>query len=327
MSDQRLGADVTGVELNPGRMCNNRCVFCMSGYERDEHNPWAEWGLFKDEIRAWYGKGKRAIGFLGGEPTVYPHIVESVAYAKALGYQRIAICTNGMRLADPAFARELVEAGATRFTVSVHSHRPEIEEALVGVPGILEKKIQAIRNLVELRDEGSLPDNVSLNPVFCRLNMDTFEEFLRYFQGLGVDDVRLNFIWPQARVRGDRGVVPRFAEAVPRMLALVAANERGIGMRLSFGGIPFCALPAFVRSRPALVALFDEGGNDVERENAFVHGGTGQVDRFDWLETETGDFKVRPEEICSGCSLRARCQGVYASYLELYGREELGALS
>ena len=30
------------VEIHLGTLCNNRCVFCMSGMERDHKEPWAE---------------------------------------------------------------------------------------------------------------------------------------------------------------------------------------------------------------------------------------------------------------------------------------------
>ena len=74
------------VEIHLGTLCNNLCPFCMSGYSRDKKDPWASFERVRAELRHFREKGCRAVGFLGGEPTVYPRIVEAVACAKSLGY-------------------------------------------------------------------------------------------------------------------------------------------------------------------------------------------------------------------------------------------------
>ena len=51
------------------------------------------------------------MGFLGGEPTIYPHIVEAVAYARSVGFTRVTIATNSTQLRRPAFADQLIAAG------------------------------------------------------------------------------------------------------------------------------------------------------------------------------------------------------------------------
>ncbi|HXS99705.1 MAG TPA: radical SAM protein, partial [Elusimicrobiota bacterium] len=234
------------VEINPGRLCNNKCVFCMSGEERDDHEPWADPARMKAEISARYAEGARSLGFLGGEPTMYPHILDCMAHARDLGYQRIALCTNGMRLADPPFLAAALEAGLSRVTMSLHSHVPEIEERLVGVPGILAKKLAALRGLLEARGRGAMVHGVSLNPVLCRPNAPRIEEYVRFFQAMGIGDIRFNYIWPESRVSNDKTVVPRFADVIPHVLRLILVNEKTLKMRLSFGGVPLCVLPPVV---------------------------------------------------------------------------------
>jgi MoaA/NifB/PqqE/SkfB family radical SAM enzyme len=212
------------IEVHLGTRCNSRCIFCMSSVNRDAREPWAIPRRVKEELRHFYAQGCRAAGFLGGEPTVYPRIVDCVAYARNLGYAKILICTNGMRLADPDFCRRLVEAGVTRVTVSVHSHKAAIEDRLImRVPGALARKVRAVRNLVGLRDRGLLPGNISLNPVLCRPTLRGMEGFVRFFGGLGIDDVRFNYIWPHGEVREDPAWTPSFREAMPEVVKLLIA--------------------------------------------------------------------------------------------------------
>ena len=81
--NKKASGVLKNAEINPGRICNNRCLFCMSGAERDRgrRRCWAEPKKIFSEIKRHYRNGCRSIGFLGGEPTVYPHILDSVRFA------------------------------------------------------------------------------------------------------------------------------------------------------------------------------------------------------------------------------------------------------
>ncbi len=316
------GLRLKNVEINPGRLCNNKCIFCMSGVDRDTHEPWADPARMKAEIKLRYEEGARSLGFLGGEPTAYPHIVECMRYARELGYVRVALCTNGARLANPAFVDECLAAGLTRVTVSVHSHLASIEEFLVRVPGILDRKVAALRHLVERQKRGLLPDGLSVNPVLCRQNAPHMEEFVRFFMDVGVRDFRFNFIWPEADVQNDKTVVPRFADVMPRIAALILENERELKTRVSFGAVPYCVLPeAFQKRWPLLAKYFYEEGNDLPTEVSFLKPDKdGRVDRFDWHEKGHESYRAKLDS-CRRCSLNDRCMGIYRSYLDLYGAE------
>ena len=85
------------VEINIGKACNNRCVFCLDGLPKREDRSYMDFGLMQSEITRWYDAGHRSIGFLGGEPTTYPKIIQSVAYARQMGFTRIAISTPSAR--------------------------------------------------------------------------------------------------------------------------------------------------------------------------------------------------------------------------------------
>ncbi|MBI3566125.1 MAG: radical SAM protein, partial [Elusimicrobia bacterium] len=174
-----MSEDGRRVEVHLGTLCNNRCVFCMSGVERDAKEPWADFSRVEEELRHFRAAGCRSAGFLGGEPTVYPRILDAIARARELGYERVALCTNGTRLSDAGFVADLVAAGLTRVTVSVHSHRPEIEDGLITlVPGNLARKVAGLKNLLAWRRKGALAGGVALNPVLCRPTLGDIEEYL-----------------------------------------------------------------------------------------------------------------------------------------------------
>src|ERR1700691_4185783 len=105
--------------------CNLRCVYCM---------PQA--GLFflpKDELltfdeitrlaRAGKGLGVSALRITGGEPLVRKGLASLVERLAAVGFEDLAMTTNGTALAS--VARELAAAGLRRVNVSCDSLRPE----------------------------------------------------------------------------------------------------------------------------------------------------------------------------------------------------------
>ncbi len=318
------------VEIHLGTLCNNRCVFCMSSMNRDQKEPWASAERVQEELRHFHKAGCRAAGFLGGEPTAYPRIIESIAYAKSLGYERIALCTNGTRLSDPAFCRALVEAGLTRVTVSVHSHRAEIEDGLITlVPGNLARKVAGLKNLAALRAQGYFPDSVSLNPVLCRPTLKDMEAYLAFFGELGYCDVRFNYIWPQGKVQHDRSWTPSLREAMPEIVRIMLVNERRLGKRLSFGGLPRCALSHAGLSGRLLDHLadkyLDEALLDPANDVSMATKKGPMEERFVWQQVKRDVLKTQGPQ-CAGCRQQPRCEGVWASYAELYGLAELRPL-
>jgi MoaA/NifB/PqqE/SkfB family radical SAM enzyme len=325
------GEEPRRVEIHLGTLCNNRCAFCMSSMNRDGHEPWAELERVKEELRHFRAGGCRSAGFLGGEPTVYPGIVESIAYAKSLGYDRISLCTNGTRLSDPAFCGALAKAGLTRVTLSVHSHRAEVEDGVMtGVPGNLARKLAGIRNLLALRAEGRLPGNIALNPVLCRPNLDEMEDYIAFFSSRGLDDIRFNYIWPQGEARGDRRWIPSFEEAMPKILRVMLRSEKRPRGHLTFGGIPKCALLLAGVKGPLLEHLaakyLDEAGFDPDNDVSMATRGGPMPDRFVWQEKKKETLKAKGPE-CARCAHRARCEGVWGSYADLYGFGELTPLA
>jgi MoaA/NifB/PqqE/SkfB family radical SAM enzyme len=299
----------------------------MSADRRDKHEPWATLERIKAELRHFRKKGCAMVGFLGGEPTAHPRILEAVAHARKLGYEKIALCTNGTRLSDPGFCRKLVDAGVTRVTVSIHSHLAKVEDALTRVPGNHARKVLGIANMAALRKAGRLPDNISLNPVFSRRNMRHLKEYVLFFADLGVDDIRFNFIWPHGEVPSDRTWIPSYREAMPHAVRLMLLAEKGrIRSHITFGAVPKCMLRLARVSGKLLEHLgaryLDEAAYDPSNDVSMANEEGRPQDRFVWQEIKRDVFKTMSPR-CRECRFYAGCDGVWKSYAELYGLGEL----
>lgn len=137
------------IELKLGLVCNNFCKFCMND-EPLKKRRFVPFEILRQELCDFYKKSYRIVGFLGGEPTLYPKLIEITELASKIGYQGIYLVSNGRRYADKNFLEKLIKAGITRYYVSIHSHKAEIEDFLTSVKGSFQEKIKGISNLVFL---------------------------------------------------------------------------------------------------------------------------------------------------------------------------------
>jgi len=87
------------------------------------------------------------VQFSGGEPTISPIFLESVAYAKQVGYFSVQAATNGIRFAqDPGFAKEARAAGM-RIAYLQFDGVGEDANAHRKVQNLFDVKLRAIENL------------------------------------------------------------------------------------------------------------------------------------------------------------------------------------
>jgi len=320
---------LANLELNLGKLCNNRCVFCLDGSAPRESRRWVPQQRAVDELQNAFDDGVRSVGLLGGEPTAHPQILEIVDAARSMGYARIALSTNALKLSDAGFARALVDAGATRFTVSIHGHRPEDEDALSGRAGNHARKLAAIRNLVALYGEGLVPDNVSLNPVVTRRLAGSLPEFAAAFRREGIRDIRFNLVRTDACVELGAELTPALSLLAPQILRTVATNIRSLGMSLAFGDVPLCAYPWEVLSSRELALSVVGEARDL-RTRVAVFSAPADPDRdasrFRWTERKRTALKTKPDAVCGGCRLADPCEGVWRSYVDVHGTDGLGTV-
>jgi MoaA/NifB/PqqE/SkfB family radical SAM enzyme len=248
---------VENLDVNIGRRCNLRCAFCLDGGLTRAQRQWVPLARAREEVQLGAQQGCRSLGLLGGEPTVYPHLFELLGFARELGYERMALYTNGFALGEPALVDRLVAAGVTRIGVSLHGHHARLEERLTGRAGSFEGKVAGLRRLVAHHRRGRLPDGLAVNPVINRLNLPHLAHIARLCERLGVPDLRFNFLRSIGRAAGSRELTPRYRDAARAAVQLVARNEarRRRGRRpltLTFGDFPFCLWPWEILGNPTL---------------------------------------------------------------------------
>jgi MoaA/NifB/PqqE/SkfB family radical SAM enzyme len=206
------------IEISLGTACNNKCMFCLNVGPR----KFVPYEQVEKEAGEYAAKGYNSVGFIGGDPTIYPGVAKLGRSFSEMGFKLIHIITNGRRLSSMEFLDELIEAGYNRFSVSVHSHLPEVEDVLTGVPGGLEQKIKGIQNLVARFEQGAFMNRISLNMVMNKQNLNDLDATIRFFSDMGISNIRLLIIRPEGKAAENFDfLVPRMTEVREKLISIV----------------------------------------------------------------------------------------------------------
>lgn len=294
------------LDIKIGFHCNNFCLFCPQGDKRNIH-PQRELADMVKDLEDARSHGIRDVVFTGGEPTLHNHIVEVVSMARKIGFELIQLQTNGRRLAYPQFCREIVAAGATEFSPSLHGSCPEIHDNATRSPGSWREVVAGIRNLK------SLGQRVIINSVICTLNYRDLPELARLLVHLGVDQFQFAFVHIVGRAWENRySIVPRKSDIMPYVFKGLETGMKS-GVPCYTEAIPYCMM---------------KGHEDCVAERIIPDGPVRDAGVFvksfqDYRKTEG---KVKHPK-CRQCRYFGICEGPWKEYPELFGWEEFNPIT
>ncbi len=312
-------------DINLGSPCNNHCLFCSNGDPKARGGGWMALAEVELELADYANKGFLSLGLLGGEPSLYPELEQVLRLARKLGFQRIALCSNGAKLGDDAQLGRWLDAGLNRVALSVHSHQAALEARITQRKGALAQKLSAIRALVRARDSGRLKHGLSLNTVLHRKLLPHAEDFVSFYRDLGIQDFRFNTIRPEHKALGDRDWVPPLDELSSVLRVLAANNESRWSVHMTFADLPWCAWPWEILGSPALRERYAGEAWDLETEvTLFRPDQPSESERFAWRSQRVSRLKTKIAR-CQDCMLNSSCEGLWIRHLEIYGPSELEA--
>ncbi len=241
------------------------------------------------------------IAFTGGEPAIRRDLVPLIKAARSLGFVDIKLQSNGL-LFTPANVARLVEAGISRFHVSIHAHRPEAYDALVRRPGSFPAMELGLRAAVD----SGLPVIVD-----AIVKTDTYRELpaaMHWIADRGVHEVHLWYVSLTDGNQDNHASLPAMRDALPSMReAMAIGRARGVEVRSLH--VPRCLL-----------------GDD--SHHAWDPGAQRVM-----VVTPEATFELRESRLagqtqvpaCVGCRFEAICPGVRPDYLEQFGDAEIAA--
>ena len=178
---QGVFSPLSRCELILTNACNFKCPYCRGLPTPIRKTMPIEKAKFI--VKMWGSHKLKNVRFSGGEPTVYPHIVELVKYAKEQGIERIAISSNGSAELD--FYDQLVEAGVNDFSISLDACCASFGDKMAGdVQGAWEKVVRSIKHL-------SKKVYVTVGIVVTEDTIKELPDTIRFAESLGVSDIRI----------------------------------------------------------------------------------------------------------------------------------------
>jgi MoaA/NifB/PqqE/SkfB family radical SAM enzyme len=287
--EQRLRASrgPEKVIMNVTYVCNNHCTFCAVGTRTQvDGHPTRQ----REHLAKYRRAGVRMVDFDGGEPTLNPELVPLVRYARAIGYDRINVTTNGRLCAYDDFARKLATSGVTTLLFSVHGPDAQTHAQQVGVAEAFEQTIAGIRNCLK-----HAPESVELgmNVTITKGNHTKLDAIAQLCFDLGLRWLNLQFLTPFGRAT--RWVNPDTHAAAEIAMRLIDAWQDRL--RIQIINLPFCFMPGYERHLAGDVAK-------LSRHMIFVNNEDVNLAAY------LAERRVHKAE-CGPCPHRVFCGGFY----------------
>jgi MoaA/NifB/PqqE/SkfB family radical SAM enzyme len=315
--------------LYVGQQCNARCVFCYYAFADDRR-----WGDL-DELKTVAGQYRdefdnTAVDLTGGEPTVYPGVLDLALHCSSIGL-RPSIITNGLALADAGRLARLAEAGVYDFLVSVHALGDTYSE-LTGVPNGWRRLDAALDNL----QAGGY--RWRLNCTMTVANLAQLPDIARLAVGRGARVV--NFIsynpFYEWGTKTDIDFQARHSDIAPSLSEALDVCAAG-GLEANVRYLPFCQMKgheancynygqlSYDPREWDMCSWFSErAGNPASRMPAYVKTLVrSEAERHAFYVSRTRAISYTRGEACGHCALGPICDGLTNQYARRFGTAEL----
>lgn len=177
--DEPFGIAPVTAHLVPTLYCNQRCYFCTYGQYK-EKGRMTGLQMTRTEVLRCIDQlaevGVKGIIFTGGgEPTLFPGLVEAMAYARQKGLD-VALNTNGYRL-DGALLAGILSCHPTYIRVSFNAGKALTQKLVTGRDNF-DEVLKNIEQFAEMKAQHSPQTDLSIGYVVNIVNLHEMMDFL-----------------------------------------------------------------------------------------------------------------------------------------------------
>ena len=206
------------VEVSPVSLCNHKCIFCGIDFIRDRDFK-LDTALFCKALKEMGRLGVRSVMFAGeGEPLLHKDLKTLIRTAKSSGMD-VSLTTNGS-LGNYDIWKEILPS-LTWIRFSVDAGNAESYSRVHMVAGnIFNKTIKSIEDAVKAKRDLRLDVTIGVQFLMIEENLDSLEEALGLFSGIGVDYFSLKpySLHPQMVNKRDIFYTKRISERIRRII-------------------------------------------------------------------------------------------------------------
>ncbi len=183
-----------------------------------------------------FGKPYPILVLTGGDPLMRRDIKEIVEYAVGKGLKTALSPAVTPLLEDQI--DWIAGSGLNAVSISIDSPRPEVHDAIRGIPGVWERSVKVLKSLIE---RGV---NVQVNSVVMNSTKNDLADLLAMIKDLGVKTWEVFYLVPTGRASMDEMLRPEEWEDVSHFLH--EASRYGVTIRTTEG--PMYRRVAWMRS-------------------------------------------------------------------------------
>jgi radical SAM protein with 4Fe4S-binding SPASM domain len=188
------------MEIEFNSICNFRCVYCYAaenGHRKDELTT----DEFRDVIAQAKELGARKIIILGGEPMLYPHILEMIEFIRGLDMD-VELFTNGTAI-TPDMARTLYDH-RVRVVLKMNTFDEKLQDTLSGRKGAYHQIQQAFINLKQA-GYPSAERFMGVSTVICQQNIGELPKLWEWLRDQNIAPY-FEMITPQGGARHNSAI-------------------------------------------------------------------------------------------------------------------------
>lgn len=221
---QAAAADrLLSMEIEFSRECNFRCAYCYL-----EERTAAADELSRQELKAVILQarelGARKVIILGGEPSIYPHLIEMLRFLGSLGLE-IELFTNGTGVTKE-LASVLAEE-RVRVVVKMNSRDAAIQDHLAGKNGAFKIIGQALDSL----HRAGYPSEklfLAASTIICRQNISELPSLWQWLRSQRIEPY-FEILTPQANALRNRWLDVEATELRDLFIRLAALDRERFG--------------------------------------------------------------------------------------------------
>lgn len=298
-----------------GFSCNNNCIMCSlrPGSGKMQNASTQE---LTERLKRGREESYEKVEFSGGEPTIRPDIYDLINEAKVLGYETIALSTNGRFFSYKEHGSKLLKAGLNKITFSLLGSKNTIHDAIARTPGSFDQIISGIQNV---KKHGGVHVNVST--VISKMNYKDLNYMAKLLAELGVENWYLLDLIPDGNANKNYAqLVVGIKKLSEEFLKLDSEinNFKSIG----FFDFPFCIFSEKIRNNSKVLFINSKQRNETSKQ-------VGYNSKRITIKQDGKYEDIYRENVavCEECKYFNECGGVWKRYLNKFGDSEINILA
>ncbi|MBD3307523.1 radical SAM protein [candidate division KSB3 bacterium] len=310
-----LAFTIVRAELILESQCNLHCRFCK-GLPPISHSRFSV-DAVRRILQEWLPGGAQYIHLTGGEPTVYPRLLDVLKGITATG----AIpCMTSNGVAPFALYRDLIENGLRDIRISLHAHNARSYERITGTGHAFKQVMENIRQLVRLRDQAFPDVYIMINTCVMQETLPDLPRLLQTLMALQPNDIKpvaiVQLTGAELKSMQDyyaHEILPDLLEIVPPTQFPILRYRLPTLLTTRLRGFPGNSTPATLEATPHCFLMLDDRCVDAEWYypcNIYLREqgpplGSHQKDDAQTVAERIWDFvqhhDVRHDPICRSC--------------------------